>query len=109
MYKNKKVKKINSIDDHFEMFYEEFGVWKKIKKKARIGAGVGVVLGVVGGVVLGENINDYVEVLKESPVTIQYTVDACSGVLLGVVGGVGGALLNAIPEIYNYYKKSYKF
>ena len=98
-----------SIDDHFKNFDrdfdEQFSTTKKTVKAGFIGAGLGLAAGIAGGIYLGESINDYVEVLKQAPATIQYAVDAVSAVVCGGVGASIGGAIAQVPGMYKLFKK----
>ena len=77
---------------------------KSALKYGMLGGIVGGLAGAVGGVFLGENLNDYVDTLKQAPAAVRYAVDAGCVIGVGSLGASVGAFLGQLPGLYKIFK-----
>jgi len=75
-----------------EMFSRELGY-------AIFGGAIGIVSGGIGGIYLGEALNDYVDVLRESSRVVQYGLDVLTASAGVALGGVIGKNLGRVVGI----------
>ncbi len=90
--------KPNSVDD---IFTES----KKAMKRTMIFAGIGGLAGATAGVYLGNELNNYVDALKQAPSALQYAVDAVGAFVLGSAGAGIGGVVGQITGAYKIYNK----